>query len=318
MWVFWPFRRGMRAACLRGLFLLLFGLSSASSAADEAGAQVPAAVPRRIVSLSPAITETLFALGLGERVVGVSTYCDRPATAKRLPKVGTFSEPVAEAIVALEPDLVLTSPSPGNETAVRAIERAGVRVAVVRSEGGLAEAREAMLEVAGAAGAAAEGERLVAAIDGRLDAVRRASAALVRPPAAVVVGREPLVLAGPGSYLGELLVLAGARNIADAIGGRWPRVGLEFLVVSAPEVLVDLSMSMGEVPPEEDLVLAWSILPSVPAVANRRIVADGASVLLRPGPRLGEAAEALYRAVHPGQPLSAGAARPAPAGGTAP
>lgn len=313
MQVFWLLRRGTSTACAAGLSLLLW---SFSAAAAEAGSSAAHAA-ERLVSLVPAITETLFALGLGERVVGVSTHCDWPPAARALPKVGTFSEPVAEAIVSLRPDLVLTSPSPGNETAVRAIERTGVRVAVVRSEGGLAEAREAMLDVARQVGAAAEGERLVAAIDARLAAVRGAAEGLPHPPAAIVVGREPLVLAGPGSYLGELLVLAGARNIADAIGGRWPRAGLEFLVASAPEVLVDLSMSMGEVPQEEDLVRAWSALPSVPAVANRRIVADRASLLLRPGPRIGEAAEVLLHAVHPG----AGAAAPSavlPAGAPVP
>ncbi len=319
MRVFWPLLPKIPAARVAGVALLLWPLSGAAATAGPGAAPVP----QRVVSLVPAITETLFVLGLGERVVGVSTYCDWPAAATSLPKVGTFSEPVAEAIVALRPDLVLTSPSPGNETAVRAIERTGVRVAVVQSEGGLAEARAAMLDVARAVGAAAEGERLVASIDARLDAVRAAAASLPRTPAAIVVGREPLVLAGPGSYLGELLVLAGARNIADGIGGRWPRAGLEFLVASAPEVLVDLSMSMGEVPKEEDLMRAWSTLPSVPAVAHGRVVADRASVLLRPGPRIAEAAEVLFGALHPGalpaeasapgEPSSAGT----PAGGSA-
>ena len=235
--------------------------------------------------------------------------------------MGTFSEPVAEAIVSLRPDLVLTSPSPGNETAVRAIERTGVKVAVVQSEGGVREVRSAMLEVAAAVGAPEAGGRLVASLDLRLAAVRAASASLDHPVAAVVVGREPLVLAGPGSYLGELVTMAGGINIADAIGGRWPRVGLEFLVVSAPQVLVDLSYSMGETRPSgnpaEELAAAWSALPSVPAVANGRVVGDRASLMLRPGPRLGEAAEAMFEALHPGAGVPAAgpaAAGPAAAG----
>lgn len=257
--------------------------------------------PARIVSLVPAITETLFAIGAGPRVVGVSSYCDHPGAAAALPKVGTFTEPVAEVIVALGPDLVLTSPSPGNETSVRAIERTGVRVAVVQGEGGLREARAAMLEVARQVGESPAGEALVAGIDARLEAVRRASAPLERVKAAVVVGREPLVLAGPASYLGELLQLAGGLNIADEIGGRWPRVGMEFLVQEAPEVLVDLSASMGETPADAgNPVSNWSALKSLPAVSNGRVVADRASVMLRPGPRLAEAAEALFAALHPG------------------
>lgn len=266
------------------------------------GPAVPA--PARLVSLVPAITETLFALGLGERVVGVSTYCDFPPEARTLPKVGTFSEPVAEAIVALHPDLVLTSPSPGNESAVRAIERAGVRVAVVQSEGGLAESRSAMLAVAEAVGAKPEGERLLASIDARIEAVRSAALSLDKPRVAVVVGREPLVLAGPASYLGELVVLAGGVNVADAVGGRWPRVGLEYLVQSSPQVLVDLSVSMGEKDSESALFLAWSSIAKVPAIASGRVVGDERSVMLRPGPRLGEAALALATALHPGFALA--------------
>jgi len=279
-------------------------VESSSAAADYTP-------PARIVSLVPAITETLFALDLADRVVGVSTYCDDLPPAAALAKVGTFTEPVAEAIVSLHPDLVLTSPSPGNETAVRAIERTGVKVAVVQSEGGLREARSAMLEVAALVGAVEAGKRLVARIDSHLAAIQSAAATLDRPVAAIVVGREPLVLAGPGSYLGELLVLAGGTNVADAIGGRWPRVGMEFLVASAPEVIFDLSVSMGETLRGTDAAQAWSSLPSLPAVASGRVIADNASMLLRPGPRLAEAADVLFAGLHPqAQPPARAQARP--------
>ncbi len=286
-----------------GAALVAFAFLTVAEAGDvestEGSGPGPRA-PARLVSLVPAITETLFALGLGEKVVGVSTYCDFPPEARTLPKVGTFSEPVAEAIVALHPDLVLTSPSPGNESAVRAIERAGVLVAVVQSEGGLAESRSAMLAVAEVVGAKPEGERLLASIDARIEAVRSAAASLAKPRVAVVVGREPLVLAGPASYLGELVVLAGGVNVADPVGGRWPRVGLEYLVQSSPQVLVDLSVSMGEQDSAGALFLAWSSIAKVPAIASGRVVGDERSVMLRPGPRLGEAAFALATALHPG------------------
>jgi len=277
-------------------------LAVAAPACAAAGATTTA--PARIISLTPAITETLFALGLGGRVVGVSVYCTDPPEAARLPKVGTFSEPVAEAIVALHPDLVLTSPSPGNESAVRAVERAGVRVAVVQSEGGLAEAKGAMLEVAREAGADEQGTRLVASIDARLDALRRRASPLEHPRVAVVVGRDPLVLAGPASYLGELVTLAGGVNITDRVGGRWPRIGLEFLVAAAPDVLVDLSAAMsdsggqsasgGDGKAERDTASAWA-----PIAAGTRVVASRERMMLRPGPRLADAADALFAAIHP-------------------
>lgn len=291
---------GSRGPAALALLVVLLDASGSLASTAPASASAPEAPgPARVVSLVPAITETLFALGLGPRLVGVSTYCDYPPPAGDLPKVGTFSSPVAEAIVALAPDLVLTSPSPGNESAVRAIERTGVKVTVVQSEGGLDEARSAMLEVAAAVGQAEAGARLVERIDRRLAAVAAAASSLDRPAVAVVVGREPLVLAGPGSYLGELVTLAGGHNVAEAIGGRWPRAGMEFLVVSAPQVIVDLSVSMGEAPATADLLESWSSLPSLPAVASGRVLADRASIMLRPGPRLAEAAEALLAAFHP-------------------
>jgi len=286
-------------------------LAAALAAPVTAGEAAEAAPPGRVVSLVPAITETLFALGLGPRVVGVSSYCDYPPEARSLPKVGTFSEPVAEAIVTLHPDLVLTSPSPGNETSVRAVERSGIRVAVVQSEGGLGESRAAMLAVADAVGEHEAGLRLVGAIDARIAAVGARAAALAHPVAAVVVGREPLVLAGPASYLGELLVLAGGRNVADPVGGRWPQVGIEFLVAAAPQVLVDLSIAMGDSPRAGiDAPSSWASLSSLPAVASGRVVTDRASLMLRPGPRLGDAAEALFEALHPQSPAGTGAQAP--------
>ncbi len=304
-------RSGWRSAAAIGL------LVSASVAAPlEVGAGTTGP-PRRLVSLVPSITETLFALGIGDRVVGVSASCDFPERVGALAKVGTFTAPVAEAIVALTPDLVLTSPSPGNQSAVRALQRAGVRVAVVYGDGGIEEARQGMLAVAEAVGEAARGRDLVARVDAELGAVRRAVAGLQRPKVAVAVGREPLILAGPASYLGELIALAGGTNVADAVGGRWPQVGLEYLVEQRPEVIFDLSISMETAARSKELprteaaetaaLQAWQRLASVPAVAERRVF-DGSdvsttteqgSLLLRPGPRLGQAARLLAGKLHP-------------------
>src|SRR6185436_17546016 len=108
-----------------GLALLAGCWASQALAADDAGNRA------RIVSLTPSVTEVIFALGAGDEVVAVSDYCDFPPQAARLPQVGSFLAPVVERVLAAEPTLVITSPTPGNENAVAAIERAGARVAVV-------------------------------------------------------------------------------------------------------------------------------------------------------------------------------------------
>jgi iron complex transport system substrate-binding protein len=134
-------------------------------------------------------------------------------------------------------------------------------------------------------------------IDRRLEAVRAAVAGRPRPATAVLVGFEPLVLAGPDSYLGQLVDVAGGTNVAAVLGGKWPRAGWELVLASAPQVVFDLSAPMST----EDRAVEgrWSRYPQLPAVRDGRIHRDPAGVLLRPGPRVADAAETMARAIHP-------------------
>src|SRR5438477_12881730 len=123
-------------------------------------------VPARIVSLAPSVTEIVYALGAGDRLVGVCGQCDRPPAVATLPRVGGYLAPSVETTVALRPDLVIAVPSPGNREAVRAIERAGVRVLVV-GDRTLADLWASIRAVAGALGTPAAGERVVAGVAAR-------------------------------------------------------------------------------------------------------------------------------------------------------
>lgn len=265
------------------------------------GGLAGAAPPERIVSLTPGVTETLFAIGANNRVVGVSDYCDYPSEVSSLPRVGSFLAPVVEAVIRLQPDLVIISPSPGNKNAVAALERAGIAVKVVgEGSGSLAEVRATILEIASAVGLKIEGEALVASIDTILARVRKQVAGLDAVSVAMVVGYEPLVLAGPDSYLGELIELAGGRNIADALTGKWPRTGWEFLLAAKPEVVIEASASDGGAADAGVQARRWSRYREIlPAVAEGRVYSDGASLLLHPGPRLGEQATLISRYLHP-------------------
>lgn len=259
------------------------------------------------MSLTPGVTEILFALGAGERVVGVSRYCDYPAEAQTRPRVGTFLAPVVEAVAALEPDLVLTSPSPGNQDPVTAMQRAGLRVvAVPEGSGSVAEVLGSIRAVAEDVGSNEVAERLIAAIDDELGSVARKTQGRPRIATAIVVGHDPLVLAGPQSYLGELLVRAGGTNVADSLGGKWPRAGWEFLFAAGPEVIVDLSMG-SEAPAVAE---RWRQLAQLPAVEAGRVYFDASLVLLHPGPRLGSQARLLARFLHPEAWQGAGESKP--------
>ena len=292
-----PAAGGILAACLGAVLI-----GSGPSVADEATAPGVAVPPRpkRIVSMTPSVTETLFALGAGSRVVGVSTYCDYPPEVSSLPRVGTFLAPSVETVIALKPDTVITSPSPGNRSPVEALERAGIKVAVV-AEGSdsVDDAMRALAQTAAVIDRSLEAKAMVASIDGSLEAIRSSVKTLDRPAVAVVVGHDPLVLAGPKSYLGELVKIGGGRNIADKLGGKWPRTTLEYLIDAEPQVIIDASTDSRATTEEAALARHWSRYSQIPAVRTGRIHGHDSNLLLRPGPRIGEAARRIAGWIHP-------------------
>jgi iron complex transport system substrate-binding protein len=259
-----------------------------------AAAPAPGREPGRIVSLAPSVTETLFALGVGSRVVAVSDYCDYPPEARRLPKIGSFLDPSIEAIVAQRPDVVIGVPSPGNHTAVETLQNLGIRVAVSDPEH-LADLAPVTRMIAAAAGVPEAGERLIAEIDRGMDAVRARVA--TQPPRRVLmaIGQDPLVAVGDTSFLGELIVAARGINVAPP-GNPWPHVNVEYVVARDPEVIIDSSMGT-----EEGSAAArfWERLPSIAAVREHRVYAFRDYRALRPGPRLPAAFENLARLIHP-------------------
>ena len=276
----------------RGLAATAFAaIVAVAGCGDGVGPATAPRTPSRIVVLAPSATETIFALGAGDRVVGVCGQCDYPPAAAALPRVGGYLVPSVEAVLAVTPDLVIAVPSPGNREAVRAIERAGVRVLVVQDRE-LADLWTSAREIAGALGIPEAGERLVTDVQRRLDAVRAASRG--GPPIRVllVVGHSPLVVAGGGTLQGELVEIAGGINVAADVGSAWPQVSLELVIDRAPDVILDAAMGT-----EAGAQRLFADLRTVPAVANGRIVAIDADAIYRTGPRVGEAAEMLAAAI---------------------
>jgi iron complex transport system substrate-binding protein len=287
---------------------VIVGLISAASlvvalvgCGGEPAAPVAGAA-RRIVVLAPSATETVFALGVGDRVVGVCGQCDYPAEAAALPKVGGYLSPSVESVLAATPDLVIAVPSPGNREAVRAIERAGVRVLVVQDRR-LEDLWSSIETIAGALDIPAAGERLTTDLRAALDAVRTRVAGRPRARVLLVVGHSPLIVAGGGTLQGELLDVAGGENVAGDVGSAWPQVSPELVVARAPDVIVDAAM--GTEAGARDL---FAGLTTVPAIANGRIEAVSSDAIFRAGPRVATGAALLADAIHPDT-----AARPAPA-----
>src|SRR5688572_2202380 len=215
-------------------------------AATPLGAQTPA----RIVSTSPSITETLFALGLGDRVVAVSRYCRYPAEVLALPKVGTFLQPDVELIARLRPDLAIVNPGPNG------IER---RLSTMRipfetvQQGGLANVYSSIRIIGGAAGIQDRAAALIAELQDRLQRVRAAVSGRVPQRVLIIVGRSPgtltdLVAVGRGSYLSDLATIAGGVNVLPGdVVPQYPRISMETVIRLAPDVIIDAG-DMGDTP----------------------------------------------------------------------
>lgn len=269
------------------------GEGTASGGALWIGA-APREPPRRVVTLAPSLTDMVIALGHAQRLVGVTRHDDAPEVAG-LPRVGGFLDPSPEAVIALGPDLVLWVTDGGALPAVRRladVARASGRafpvlaVPVVSVADVLATARL----VGEALGDREGGERLAADLAAGVERVRARSAGARRPRVLLVVGREPLVAAGPGSFPDELLRIAGGEN---AVGGNrpWPVYPLELAVAANPDLVVDAAVNE----PADGIAR----LAAVPAVRRGAVIRLANDDLLRPGPRMVRALEALAASLHP-------------------
>jgi iron complex transport system substrate-binding protein len=229
------------------------------------------------------------ALGEAPRLMGVTRYDDAPEV-KGLPRVGGFLDPNPEAVLALEPDLVLWLTDGGAFPAVRRIAAMGVPVLAVPVIG-VADVLAAARLVGSAVGNAAAGERLAIALSEAISRTERQAASLPRVRVLMVIGRDPLVVAGPGSYPDALLRIAGGVNVAT--GNRpWPVYPVERAVAANPDLVVDAAVN--ETPQ------GMARLSAIPAVRAGRVARLGNDDALRPGPRLTRALEELLRALHPG------------------
>lgn len=305
--------RSYSSGCLRILFAaVLFGGWAGSllraetgwpqTVKDALGRDVTvAAEPRRIVSLTPGNTEILFAIGAGERVVGVTTWCNYPAEARTRPKIGGFAATTIhlETLVALQPDLVVA----GDETQRMVIESVGrmgfpVVAVKVREFEGLYTVIEQLGRLTGR----------TAAATALTDAMRRRVAAVVEQAARIPADRRvrvywevfdaPVMSAGKSSMIGHLIELAGGVNVFADVREEYPQVNTEAVVARAPQVILGPDMADNGPLTVERLRArpGWS---AIPAVRNGRVHILPADPTSRPGPRLVEGLELLAAILYP-------------------
>lgn len=281
---------------------LAFCAAALLAACRPAAAPAGPAAPRRIVALAPSPAETLFALGLGDRVVGVGDYTTWPPAAAGLPKLGGLLDPNFEQIVALRPDLAVVLPSQRDLAAK--LGQLGIASLTVPSDT-LDDVERSFSLVAERCGVPEAGRRLTAAWRRDLAPAPLPGA----PRVLLVVGRSPgrlneLLLAGPGTFLDALLARMGAVNALADSPMAWPQVNLEEVLARVPDAIVELRSEPAAPELADALRHDWRSLPGLPAVRSGRIAVIGGSYTMVPGPRLPQ----LYRE------LRAALAAPPPAG----
>jgi len=274
---------------------------SSRSFVDDAGRKIYLAkTPTRIVSLAPSVTEMAFAIGAGDQLVGVTEFCDFPPEALKKPKVG-YANPNLESLMALQPDLVLAPKEFLKPDVIMKLEQLKAPVFVVAAT--TVEDIFAQLHTLGRML-----DRSVAANDVIMTLRQRLAEMKLRmqgvPPVRVlyVLNSQPLITVGPGSFIDQLIGMAGGINIAAQSGTPYPRLSMEVVLQQDPEVLVfPVGNAEGISDSEQQ---AWRQWPAMTAVKQGRLHQIPADLLNRPGPRIVQALGLLTDLLHPGSTAS--------------
>lgn len=246
--------------------------------------------PERIISVAPSNTEILFALGLGQKVVGVTKWCDYPEEAKRIEKIGDLN-PNVEKIVALKPDLIVAKGDLQRET-VEKLDALGMPVLVINPQT-LEGTLKAINLVGEATGSVDEARRLTAGLARRLEKVKEQVGARKGQKTLKVfieIWNEPLITAGPGSFLDEMIRLAGAQNIAYDAGSAWPQFSAELLLARDPDIIILTNFNKAEVMNRA----AWQ---QIAAMRKGQVYEVDPAIFSRPAPRLFDGLEELWKLV---------------------
>lgn len=244
--------------------------------------------PRRIVSLAPSITEVLFALGLGDRIVGVTSFCDYPPEAAAKEKVGDTLRPSIERIVALRTDLVIASTASQLQQFVYNLDEVSIPV-YVSDPRGVDGVLESIISIGELTGTTARARELTGELRGRVESVRTRLSGKQRPRVLCILGGSPLITIGARSFITDLINQAGGQSISEDLAGDYPQYSLETAVAKRPEVIFNQTGEDGL--PER--------LKETPAGRSGRVFHIDDNLLLRPGPRIIDGLEQMALRLHP-------------------
>jgi iron complex transport system substrate-binding protein len=270
---------------------------------SQTGSSGTVQVPSRVISLIPAVTEMLFAIGAGARIVGVSSFDQYPPEVGQLARVGGLIDPDVERILSLRPDLVVIYET---QTDLRQqLERAGIAM-YVYAHAGLADISATMRSLGVRIGLAAEADRSARGMEEAVQRIRDRTRGLPRPTTLLVFGRQPGTLmgidaSGGEGFLHDMLETAGGINVFGDIRRQSVQASTEMVLARRPEVIIELRYGRTSATADqlERDRASWSVLASVPAVRNDRVIVLTGDEFVVPGPRVPSAIERLARALHP-------------------
>jgi iron complex transport system substrate-binding protein len=291
----------MATRCHLGWMLVAVAVA-ASGIVTAAQPAPPAGAPRRVISLVPAVTEMLFAIGAGPQVVAVSSFDTHPPEVVRLPRVGALLDPDVERVLSLTPDLVAIY---GSQVDLRRqLERASIPVFDYR-HGGLAAVFSTMRELGVRTGHTARADEVARGLERRIDEVRRRTAGRPQPRVLLVFGREQgsllnIYASGGRGFLHDMLTAAGGVNVFADVAHEAVQATTELVLGRAPDVILELHEQADWTDADSAQArAAWSRLASVPAVKQGRVLVLAGEGLVVPGPRVADAVERLAAALRP-------------------
>ncbi len=286
----------LTAACIV-LFASAPAWAGGYTVIDQAGRTVTVPTdPMRIISLAPNITEILFAIGAGKKIVGVSEFSNYPPEAAGLPMVGSYIKPNLEAIIALKPDLVIATADGEKRVEIDRLASLGVPVYIINPKT-ISGVISTVREIGRLSGREKEAEKTAREMERAVTEIRKRVLGLPRVTTLLVVNTNPLITVNGNTFQDEMIRAAGGKNIAAGESIRYPTLTYEEVVVRAPEVIIMTTMS-----PDEDyrsVTAAWSRFGTVPAVKKRRIFLIDSDIVDRPSPRMVQGLEELSRLLHP-------------------
>ncbi|SHJ01261.1 ABC transporter substrate-binding protein [Lutispora thermophila] len=252
-------------------------------------------IPERIVSLSPTNTEIMFALGAGDKLVGVTSFCDYPEEAKKIDKIGDFDNPSIELIKKMNPDLVLAG-GYIQEDLMAALE--GLNIPVASTEAADVESiYDSIAMVGKLVGKETEAEEIINNIHKDIEEIENKVMGKERKKVFYLVWKDPLYTAGQGTYINEIIQIAGGQNVATEITG-WGQYSFEELLKQNPDILIAAFHSTDEGMRKEDIMKdeLFSKLPCI-REGNIHVMSDD-NIVSRPGPRVVEAIREMAKALH--------------------